>query len=109
MMSIQSLQQTAAANLVLKSSLSLSAAATADCIGRAVTRRGMAYLARRRWRMEQPNTFSPNYAAAKRRFLQAAKGVGAVLSSFPIQARVIHSEELTLHVAFLGASEPARS
>ena len=59
--------------------------------------------------MEQPNTFSPNYAAAKRRFLQAAKGVGAVLSSFPIQARGIHSEELTVDVAFLGASEPARS
>jgi hypothetical protein len=59
--------------------------------------------------MEQPDTFSPSYAAARDRFLQAAKALGAPLSSFPVEAQGPNGEELSIEVACLGAREPARA
>lgn len=58
--------------------------------------------------MTKPSYFSGNYSRARTRFLEAARGVGAELEHFPLDACGPNGEELAIDLARLGPSPCAR-
>lgn len=53
--------------------------------------------------------FSPTYAVARRRFLDAARDVHAQISSYPIEQVGPSGESLSIDVAWVGAREPIQT
>ena len=58
--------------------------------------------------LEPESFFSPDYAAARARFLAAARAAGATLESLPLPATGPGGEKLSIDVARLGSPEATR-
>ncbi len=58
--------------------------------------------------LEPESFFSPDYAAARGRFLAAARAAGATLESLPLAATGPASEKLSIDVARLGSPDATR-
>jgi uncharacterized protein DUF2817 len=58
--------------------------------------------------LEPGSFFSPDYAAARGRFLAAARATGAILESLPLAATGPGGEELSIDVARLGSPDATR-
>ena len=57
---------------------------------------------------ESPPQFSPDYVSARDRFRDAARSAGGCLTTLPVSAKGPRGEDLTIDIAWFGASKPRR-